>query len=216
MNKTITTIIFDLDGVITSTDEYHYLAWKEITNELNIPFDRKANEQFRGASRSDCVNILLKDYKSNADENFKSEMAAKKNEIYKTYLKKITPESVSNDVKETLKELKKLGYKLAIGSSSKNTPLILQQIGYEDFFDAVSDGNQIKNSKPHPEVFLLTAQKLGKKPEECLVVGDAKTDIQAANAGGMKSAAISHAANMKLGDYQLNSLSDLLKILEMC
>lgn len=214
MNNIINTIIFDLDGVITSTDEYHYLAWGEIAKELGIPFDRKINEQFRGVSRDDCVTILLKKYNGDVNQDFKNEVATKKNEIYKEYLKKITPESVGDDVKNALSELKKRGYKLAIGSSSKNTPLILKQIGYDNFFDAISDGNQIKNSKPHPEVFLLAAQKLNKQPSECLVVGDAEADIQAAIAGGMKSAAISHAAKMKLGDYQLNTLLDLLDILK--
>ena len=139
---------------------------------------------------------------------------SKKNNVYKEYLTEITPESVSNDVKQTLKELKKLGYKLAIGSSSKNTPLILERIGYDKFFDAISDGNQIKNSKPHPEVFLLAAKKLGKKPEECLVVGDAESDILAANSAGMLSASIGYASTVNLGDYKLNTLLDLLNVLK--
>lgn len=212
MKNKITAVIFDLDGVITSTDEYNYLSWEEIARELNIPFNRKINEQFRGISRDDCVSILLKGHKDEFDQNFKKYIADRKNEIYKEHLKKITPDFVAQDVVNTLKELKKRGYKMAIGSSSKNAPYILERIDCNKYFDSIVDGNQIKRTKPDPEVFLLAAEKIGKKPEECIVVGDATADIDAAIAGGMMSASISYAAKLGLGNYQLKVLSDLLSI----
>lgn len=210
----ITSIIFDLDGVITSTDEYNYLTWKEMADELGIYFDRKINEQFRGISRIDCVKIFLENYKGEKSDSLENEMSKKKNQLYQKYLKQMSPSSVSDDVKNTLNELKNRKYKMAIGSSSQNTSFILKQIGYSDFFDGVADGTQIKNSKPDPEVFLLAANKINSKPEECIVIGDAKADIEAAIAGNMKSASISYAAKIGLGDYQLNKLSDLLAILK--
>ena len=155
----IDSIIFDLDGVITSTDEYHYLAWKEIADKLNIKFDREFNKKFLGISRIECVNILLQNYIRKVDDDFKRKIAEEKNELYKNLLQNMTSDFVSEDVKSTLNILKKKNYKLAIGSSSKNTPLILEKIGYSNFFDVVADGNQIKNSKPDPEVFLLAAKK---------------------------------------------------------
>ena len=210
----IDSIIFDLDGVITSTDEYHYLAWKEIANRLNIEFDREFNKRFLGVSRMECVNILLENYNKDVDDDFKKQIAEEKNEFYKTFLNNMTSDFVDDDVKNTLDILKKKNFKLAIGSSSKNTPLILEKIGYSHFFDAVSDGNQIKNSKPDPEVFLLAVKKLNKNVENCLVIGDAEADIIASKKANIKSASIGNASKLKLGDFQLDRLSDILKILE--
>ena len=211
----IDSIIFDLDGVITSTDEYHYLAWKKIADKLNIKFDREFNKKFLGVSRMDCVNILLKNYKGSITDDFKKEIAEEKNNFYKSLLQSMTNDFVDNDVKNTLNILKENNFKLAIGSSSKNTPLILEKIGYSNFFDIVIDGNQIKNSKPDPEVFLLAVKKLNKNVKNCLVVGDAEADIIASKMAGIKSASIGNASKLKLGDYQLNKLSDLLKILNI-
>lgn len=209
----IDSIIFDLDGVITSTDEYHYLAWKEIADKLNIKFDREFNKKFLGISRIECVNILLQNYIRKVDDDFKRKIAEEKNELYKNLLQNMTSDFVSEDVKSTLNILKKKNYKLAIGSSSKNTPLILEKIGYSNFFDVVADGNQIKNSKPDPEVFLLAAKKLNKDVKNCLVVGDAEADMIASKRANIKSASIGNASKLKFGDYQLDKLSDLLKIL---
>ncbi len=214
MENKISAVIFDLDGVITSTDEYNYLAWQKVADELGIYFDREINEQFRGISRVYCANILLERYKGVVSDELRKKVADRKNEFYQEYLKSMTKDSVSSDVKYTLDELRKRNYKLAVGSSSKNAPFILKQVGYFDFFDAIADGNQIKNSKPDPEVFLLAAKKLNKSVNECLVVGDAEVDIKAANNGKFKSASISYASKIGLGDYQLNKLSDLLNILK--
>ena len=157
-------IIFDLDGVIVFTDKFHYLAWKAVSDELGIYFDEKINNRLRGVSRMDSLEIILEGGKREYSENEKIEIAEKKNEIYKGYLSKMTPSDVSDEVRKTLTELKKRGYLLAIGSSSKNTKYILERVALSDFFDAVSDGTNIKKSKPDPEVFLKAAEFIKLSP----------------------------------------------------
>lgn len=205
-------IIFDLDGVICFTDHYHYLAWKEMADEIGVYFDEKINNRLRGVSRMASLDIILErsDKEYSVDE--KETLASKKNEIYKKLLLKMTPDDLSVEVKETLDSLKADGYKLAIGSSSKNTKLILKQIGLWGYFDAISDGTNITHSKPNPEVFLKAAEYLELKPEECLVVEDAVAGIDAACAGGFESAGIGEAGSYEKTTYPLQSFSDLLKI----
>lgn len=205
-------VIFDLDGVICFTDQYHYLAWKEMADEIGVYFDEKINNRLRGVSRMASLDIILERSDKEYSTNEKETLAYKKNEIYKKLLLKMTPDDLSDEVKETLDSLRADGYKLAIGSSSKNTKLILKQIGLEKYFDAISDGTNITHSKPHPEVFLKAAEYLGLKPEECLVVEDAVAGIDAAVAGGFESAGIGEAGSYEKTTYPLQSFSDLLKI----
>ena len=167
-------IIFDLDGVICHTDKYHYLAWKQVADELKIYFDETINNRLRGVSRMDSFEIILERYDGVMSEQDKITYAARKNEVYKELLKNMSPTDLSDEVKTTLDALRSQGHKLAIGSSSKNAGFILNQLGLGDYFDAVSDGNNITNSKPDPEVFVKAAQFVGEKPEDCLVVEDAE------------------------------------------
>ena len=204
-------IIFDLDGVIVFTDKFHYLAWKAVSDELGIYFDEKINNRLRGVSRMDSLDIILEGGKREYSENEKIEIAEKKNEIYKGYLSKMTPSDVSDEVRKTLTELKKRGYLLAIGSSSKNTKYILERVALSDFFDAVSDGTNIKKSKPDPEVFLKAAEFIELSPCECAVVEDAFAGIDAAKSGGMTAVAIGDAASYEKADIVLGTFSDLLK-----
>lgn len=143
-------IIFDLDGVICSTDEYHYQAWKELADREGIPFDRSVNNRLRGVSRMESLEILLERAKRFYSQEEKEKMAAAKNTRYQELLREMTPADLSPEVFETLETLRKQGLKLAIGSSSKNTPLILDRLGLGGYFDAVSDGNNITRSKPAP------------------------------------------------------------------
>jgi beta-phosphoglucomutase len=205
-------IIFDLDGVICHTDEYHYLAWKQIADKMGIYFDEKINNRLRGVSRMDSLEIILERYEGTLNESQKATWAEQKNDRYKELLKHMTPNDLSQEVEETLQGLRSGGIKLAIGSSSKNARLILEQIGLGDFFDAISDGNNIVDSKPNPEVFIKAAQYLDIEPIQCLVVEDAKVGIEAAIAGNMDSAAIGDAVVCKKATYELNSFADLLAI----
>ena len=207
-------IIFDLDGVICSTDEYHYLAWKALADRMGIPFDRERNNLLRGVSRMASLDIILeKSDKTYTDEE-KTAFAEEKNTLYRELLGRMSPADLSGDVKNTWEALRKTGLKLAIGSSSKNTPFILERIGLKDFFDAVADGNCITHSKPHPEVFLKAADKLGLIPQDCLVVEDAHAGVEAAKAGGFDCAAMGDARDDERADWHLEKFSDLLIHLE--
>ena len=208
-------IIFDLDGVICFTDEYHYRAWKAMADDMGIPFDRTVNNRLRGVSRMASLDIILEKYEGPAlSQEEKEKLAQRKNDIYRESLKEMSPADLSAEVKETLEGLRALGLKLAIGSSSKNTPFILGQIGLKDFFDAVSDGNNITRSKPDPEVFVKAAQMLGIAPEACLVVEDAVSGAQAGHAGGMKVACLGDAAMNHAGDWNMQSIRELIDIVK--
>lgn len=210
----IKAIIFDLDGVICSTDNYHYQAWKQIADKENIYFDRKINERLLGVSRMESLEIILEGTAKKYASDEKARLAEAKNEIYRESLKQMSTADLSEDVRCTLNELRKRGLKLAIGSSSKNTKVILERLGLKDFFDAISDGTNITNSKPDPEVFLKAAAMLALVPGECLVVEDAIAGVQAAVAGGFYCAGIGSAASCHMTNYSLGKLSDLLKIVE--
>lgn len=206
-------VIFDLDGVICFTDKYHYLAWKEMADNLGIYFDETINNRLRGVSRMESLEIILEKSEKNYSQEEKEKFAERKNVTYVKLLEKMTTDDLSEEVKNTLLELRKRGYKLAIGSSSRNTKMILKQIGLEGFFDAISDGTNISNSKPDPEVFLKAAQFVAEKPEECLVVEDAKAGVEAAYIGGFKSAGVGEACEHEHVTYKMNSFCDLLSIL---
>ena len=205
-------IIFDLDGVICHTDKYHYQAWKKLADRLGIYFDETINNRLRGVSRMESLNIILERADKTYTEQEKEAFATEKNEVYKELLKQMTPEELSSEVKDTLEELRKRGILLSIGSSSKNAGFILNRLGLGDFFDAVSDGNNISHSKPDPEVFLKAAEFLKLPASECLVVEDAEAGLLAAKNGGMDSAAIGDAVKSDLPQYKLETFSDLLNI----
>lgn len=209
----IKAFIFDLDGVIVFTDHFHYLAWKQMADRMGIYFDEVINNRLRGVSRMDSLEIILENYHGaplSLEE--KEGLAAEKNETYRELLKTMTPSEVADEVRETLTTLRSQGYKLAIGSSSKNAKFILEKVELLDYFDAISDGNNITKSKPDPEVFLKAAEFLNEKPENCIVVEDAYAGIDAAKAGNMRAAAIGDATSYKKTDFVLNSFKDLLDI----
>ncbi|MCD8018244.1 MAG: beta-phosphoglucomutase [Clostridiales bacterium] len=205
-------VIFDLDGVICSTDHYHYLAWKQIADQEQIPFDETINNRLRGVSRMRSLEIILEQADRSYSEEEKQELAEQKNEIYRSLLVKMTSKDVAESMQDLLKQLRSAGVKIAIGSSSRNTKLILRQIGLGDTFDAISDGTDITHSKPHPEVFLIAAKKLGLPAGDCLVVEDAKAGIEAATAGGFDSAGIGEAATASGVTYSLRDIGELSSI----
>lgn len=208
-----TAVIFDLDGVICSTDQYHYLAWKEIADTEGIYFDEEINNRLRGVSRMESLEIILERASRTYTEEEKTAMAEKKNDSYRKLLEQMTPADLPEDAAKTLKFLKAKGIKTAIGSSSKNTPVILNQIGLNDAFDAVSDGNNITKSKPDPEVFIKAAEMLREDPANCLVVEDARAGVAAAKAGGFDCAGIGEASEDADTVYPIQKISDLLKII---
>ena len=210
--KETRAFIFDLDGVIVFTDKFHYQAWKKMADGMGIYFDEIINNRLRGVSRMESLEIILEKYDGTLTQAEKEARAEEKNGYYRELLKTMTPADVSDEVRETLQELRNRGYKLAIGSSSKNARFILERVGLLDFFDAISDGNNITNSKPDPEVFVKAAEYLDEKPENCIVVEDAYAGVDAAKAGGMDAAAIGDAASYEKADYVLKNFKDLLDI----
>ena len=203
-------IIFDLDGVILSTDHFHYLAWKKMADEEGIYFDEIINNRLRGVSRMASLEIILERSKKVYSPMEKDEMANRKNGYYRDLLKTMTPNDVSDENREVLKELHRLGYLLAVGSSSKNAPFIIQQVQLSSYFDQVVDGSMISKSKPDPEVFLKAASLLGLSPSSCFVVEDAPAGVLAAKRGGFASIGIGLAAKDTNTDYPIEALSDIV------
>lgn len=209
----IYAIIFDLDGVICSTDRYHYQAWKALADRLKIPFDEQVNGQLRGVSRMESLEIVLGEHSGDYSDEEKLALAEEKNNIYKGYLSSMTPGDLSKEVRMTLHTLRQRGYLLAIGSSSKNTRQILNQLGLGDFFDAVADGTMITKSKPDPEVFLLAASMLGVSPENAIIIEDAESGVRAAKAGRFRAIGIRSEGNDPNSDITIRKLSNLIEIL---
>ena len=212
VEKKLSGLIFDLDGVLVYTDHYHFLAWKQIADEMGILFDEKINDRLRGVSRMQSLEIILENYRGPVlTEAEKEDVAERKNRIYRSYLQSMAPGDVSEEVRNTLRILRQRGYALAVGSSSKNAEFILERTGIRKMFDAVADGNQITRSKPDPEVFLLAANLLHCRPGDCAVVEDAEAGIDAAKAGGMTAIAMGMAASYPKADVRLGTFSDLLR-----
>lgn len=207
-------IIFDLDGVICCTDQYHERAWREMAEESGIYFDPAVSNRLRGVSREESLEIILEHAGKVFSPEEKKKMAEKKNAIYIKLLDRMSPGDLEEDVRSTLEQLRNRGCLLAIGSSSKNTRKILDKIGLGNYFDAVCDGNEITHFKPDPEVFLKAAGKIGLAVSECLVVEDACAGISAASAGGFDSAGLGDAAKDKNVTWALNTFGDLKNIVK--
>ncbi|MBQ7347642.1 MAG: beta-phosphoglucomutase [Clostridia bacterium] len=206
-------IIFDLDGVLLSTDHYHYLAWKQLADELNIPFNEKDNEQLRGVSRMESLEIILKKAENKTftgEEKYR--FAQQKNDRYREFLQQLTPNDIHPVIRETLLTLRKRNYLLAVGSSSKNAKFILERTNLMKEFDAVVDGNEISNSKPDPEVFLKAAERLNLAPQKCAVVEDAEAGLLAAISGGFFAIGFAGMIHSPLAEIPLYDFSDLLNI----
>lgn len=211
-------VIFDLDGVLVSTDELHYQAWKKLADELDIKgFTRKDNERQRGVSRMASLEVVLKKTDKVYTEEEKVKLAEQKNDFYKELLQQLDDRAVLKGAKETLIRLREMGILIGVGSVSKNTPVILEKTGLLPLIDKVSCGLDITKSKPDPEVFLVAAKKLALPVEECLVVEDAAAGIQAAKAAGMRSLAVGPyyeklgAAYQAPGLYAVDHWEEMLK-----
>ena len=208
----IKAVIFDLDGVIVSTDDCHYEAWKKMADEEGIYFDKTINNRLRGVSRMESLEIVLERATKEYSDEEKLALAERKNGYYKDFIKKLTPADILPGALNTLDELRANGIKVAIGSSSKNTPVILNQIGLSEYFDAVSDGNNITNSKPDPEVFLKAADMLCIPYNECMIVEDADAGIEAGKRAGMKTVSVHGAkgSDVEVEDLSKKSLLDFI------
>jgi len=216
----IKACIFDLDGVIVDTARYHFLAWKRLAEQLGINFTKADNERLKGVSRMESLDIILELGQLYPDEITKNEYAARKNEWYVEYISRMTPNEILPGSKELLEELRAKGIKLALGSASKNTPLIMDRIGLKDHFDAIIDGNIISIAKPAPDIFLAASKAIGVEPPCCIVFEDAEAGVEAAINAGMRVVGIGNPQVLKRANlvvpnlknftfqYLVNSLSE--------
>lgn len=205
----IKACIFDLDGVIVDTAKYHYLAWKKLAKELGYNLTPEDNEGLKGVSRMKSLDIILDWAGKTVDEATKEKLADKKNGWYVELISKMTPDEILPGAKEFLKKIRNLGIKTAIGSASKNTPRILKQIGIENLFDAIIDGNKVSTPKPNPEVFVKGAKALGVAPQDCVVFEDAKVGIEAALNGKMHAIGVGSPDVLSAADRVISGLSEM-------
>ena len=196
----IEACLFDLDGVVVDTAKYHYIAWRALANELGFYFTHKDNERLKGVSRMQSLEILLEIGGKQFSAPEKLALAEKKNTLYVSYIEKMTPDETLPGVEKFLQELRRKGIKIALGSASKNAPMILDRIQLTEMFDAVVDGNSISEAKPNPEVFLQGAFKLGVNPENCVVFEDAIAGVEAARNAKMHCIGIGEQENLGLAD----------------
>jgi len=212
----IKAAIFDLDGVIIDTAHYHYIAWKRLASEFNINLTIEENERLKGVSRMRSLEIILELGNIKLSEEEKEKLAARKNSWFVEYIESIRPEEIFPGVKELILAMKAKGLKIALASSSKNAPRVIELLKIGDMFDAMVDGTMITKTKPDPEIFLLAASKLDVPASECLVFEDAEAGVEAAIAGGMKCVGVGsfdqlHKANKvvaKTGDFDLKDLNE--------
>jgi len=194
--KNIKAVIFDLDGVITETSDLHTRAWRKMANEENMPFDEETADKLRGVSRKRSLEIMLEDAKTKygfdkeyTEEEFK-ELMDRKNGYYVASLSALGPDDKLPGAQEIMDYLRVKGYRIAVGSSSKNAEAVIENLKIKDQLEATVNGTEIAHSKPHPEIFQKVADKLGLPYDQCVVVEDAASGVESANAGGMVSIGI--------------------------
>jgi beta-phosphoglucomutase len=203
----IRAFIFDLDGVITDTAEYHYRGWKRLAEEEGLAFTREDNEQLRGIPRRESLLLILKDRLY--PEDYILEMMERKNKYYLEFIREISPRDLLPGAKELLEEIHAAGLKNALGSASKNAIEVLDRLGIRSLFDAIADGHSVERQKPAPDLFLHAAGQLGLAPEDCVVVEDAAAGIEAANAGGFHSIGLGPWERVAKAEAVFPSLSGL-------
>jgi beta-phosphoglucomutase len=205
----IKACLFDLDGVIVDTAKYHFIAWKEMAAELCFDFTEAENELLKGVSRMRSLDILLGIGKITKTDSEKHALAEKKNQRYLEYVHQMTEKEILPGVTRFLIDLRNHGILIALGSASKNAPLILERIQLSDQFDAIVDGNAVSKAKPDPEVFLRCAELLKVKPAECLVFEDAQAGIEAARNGGMNVIGIGSPNHLSGADHIIPGFENL-------
>ncbi|MEA5458429.1 beta-phosphoglucomutase [Arcicella sp. LKC2W] len=201
--------LFDLDGVIVDTAVYHFQAWRRLANELGFDFTEHQNEQLKGISRMESLELILGWGNVTLSEEEKVAWATRKNAWYLDLVKQMTPDEVLKGVPEFLTSLRANNIKIALGSASKNSKLILERINMLDYFDAIIDGNNITKGKPDPQVFLMGAEATNCKPEECVVFEDAVAGVQAGKAGGMKVIGVGSADILNEADFVIAGFEEM-------
>ena len=214
----IRAFIFDLDGVLTDTAEYHYRGWKQLAKELGISFTREDNESLRGVPRRESLLLILKDRAYSEEQIL--EMMERKNRYYLEFIHDISPRDLLPGARELLEEIQAAGLKSALGSASKNAAEVIERLGIASLLDVIADGHSVERQKPAPDLFLYAAAQLGLSPAECVVVEDAAAGIEAARAGGFRSVGLGPRERVAMADLILPGLDgvrlhDLLARLEV-
>jgi len=213
----IKACIFDLDGVIVDTAHYHFLAWRKLAKEIGINLTEADNERLKGVSRMRSLEIILELGGVSLSEHDKENMANKKNTWFVDYVERMAPEEIFPGVRTLIKNLREMGIKVALASSSKNARTVVQLLHINQEFDAIVDGTMVTNSKPDPEIFLLAAKKLCVDPKDCVVFEDAEAGVEAALAAGMKCVGVGSPSQLrrankvitKTGEFQIAELEQL-------
>jgi beta-phosphoglucomutase len=201
--------LFDLDGVIVDTAVYHFQAWRRLANELGFDFTEHQNEQLKGISRMESLELILGWGNVTLTDEEKQAWATRKNNWYLDLVKEMTPNEVLSGVKDFLNLLRENNIKIALGSASKNSKLILERIEMLPYFDAIIDGNNITKGKPDPQVFLLGAEATGCKPEDCVVFEDALAGVQAGKAGGMRVVGVGSPEILVEADVVISNFEEM-------
>jgi beta-phosphoglucomutase len=209
--KKLEAVIFDLDGVITDTAEQHYLAWKQLADELAIPFDRDFNENLKGVSRMASLEFILsrRDQSNDLTVEQKEALATKKNEHYKQLIKEITPKDLLPGMDKLLKDLKNEGIKIGLASASKNALTVVNQLEISDVFDVIVDAATVKRSKPDPEIFLRAAEEMSCPVETCIGIEDAEAGVEAIKGANMFAVGVGSKEAMYRADVRVEHTQDL-------
>jgi beta-phosphoglucomutase len=209
--NTLEAVIFDMDGVLTETSRQHYLAWKQLANELGFEITEDINEQIKGISRLESLDIVLKagGMADKFSESEKYDLASKKNLIYQSLIKEFTKENLSEGALELLISLKNNNIKIALASVSKNAQFLLQAMDIRDYFDAIADPSEVKQGKPAPDIFLMAAKKLGVKPENCVGIEDAFAGVESIKSAGMHPIGIGRKVVLFNCDRVFKSLTEV-------
>ena len=200
-------VIFDLDGVITDTAEFHYLGWQRLADEEGLTFDRATNEALRGLSRRESLLALLGG--TSVSEAELERMMEAKNSYYVASLETMSPQDTLPGAVDVVVDARRRGLKLAIGSSSKNARMVLDKLELTDMFDAIADGHTVEDAKPAPDLFLAAAQLLDVAPQECVVIEDAASGVDAALAAGMTAIGIGPTERVGHAHHRFDTVADV-------
>lgn len=201
--------IFDLDGVVVDTAKYHYLAWKRLAAELGVELTEEINERLKGVSRLESLEVILSIKGVTMSTSEKEKLAAKKNGWFVEYLHSMKPDEIFDGVKDLIQQIRNDKIKVGLASSSKNAKAVLKLLKIENQFDVVVDGNMITHTKPHPEIFLKTADFLGLRPDDCIVIEDAEAGVEAAVVAGMKCIGIGSPKQLGKANLVVSRISEL-------
>lgn len=209
LKQKLGAVLFDLDGVITNTAPLHYKAWKALADKNGLSFDEEMNKMLLGISREESLGVILRENKVTWPEEKRSEVCFEKNELYKDFLKTLTPQDILPGILDLLKSLKAHNVPAVLASSSKNAPAILQALGITEYFAGIADANAVQKAKPEADIFLDAAERSRQWYTDCAGVEDAEAGVAAIKKGGMKAVGISENGSLKQADLQLKSTSEL-------